>query len=473
MVAQAFRKLGVKNEFLEADLPPMVDLGLQKIYGSQHNDGGWGWWYDDSSNVDQTAFVIFGLAMTEQAGYAVDAGVVDRGVEALRGMLPGADPRAQAYGAYVLASASEPVSVTLTLTQALEMDRFSQAALAMAYTTTGDEESASALLDELREAAIQVGTMAYWSDSGENAIYGRKAMGSTVRTTAMVAGTLARLDPGSPLLPKAVRFLMGRCQGHGWGDTQRTTYSILALTEYLLASRALSAGAKYQVFLNAELWEEGRLAGPDAGQTLTVPLSALAPGENLIGLSLGESDDGRISPLYYAVTLSTQRSPGDGQIGAQKNHGRSISVRREYRSVDKEWARDSGESTSLFHKGDLVEVVLTLDVPEESWYVVVDDPLPAGLEALNERLATTSHVAASHEEPGQAYGRYGYNRKDVRDDRVAFFFTRLDAGQHTLSYLARATTEGDFAALPTQVYPMYEPEIWSRSDSTRVQIGTR
>jgi uncharacterized protein YfaS (alpha-2-macroglobulin family) len=473
MVAQAFRKLGIQNEFLEADLPPMVDLGLQKIYGFQHNDGGWGWWYDDSSNVDQTAFVVYGLAMTEQAGFGVDAGVLERGAAALRAMLPGADPGAQAYSAYVLAMASQPVSVTLTLTDAMALDRFSQAALAMAYAATGDEESASALLDVLREAAIQDDSMVYWSDSGDNAVYGRKAMGSTVRTTAMVADALARLDPGSPLLPKSVRYLMSRRQGHGWGDTQRTTYSILALTDYLLASRDLSAGAAYQVFVNAELWDEGRLADPDAGQTLTVPLSALLPGENRIGLSLGESDDGRISPLYYAVTLSTQRSPEEGRIGALQNHERSISVQREYRPVDGDRARDSGEPDALFQQGDLVEVILTLDVPEVSWYIVVDDPLPAGFEALNERLATTSHVATSYEDPGQIYGRFGYNRKDVRDDRVAFFFTRLDPGQHTLSYLARATSGGSFVALPTQVYPMYEPEIWSRSDSTHCQVGMR
>ena len=57
----------------------MVELGLQKIYGFQHNDGGWGWWYDDSSNEYQTAYVLFGLAATRDAGYEVDAGVIERG----------------------------------------------------------------------------------------------------------------------------------------------------------------------------------------------------------------------------------------------------------------------------------------------------------------------------------------------------------------------------------------------------------
>ncbi|MGD2205208.1 MAG: hypothetical protein PVH17_00395, partial [Anaerolineae bacterium] len=67
----------------------------------------------------------------------------------------------------------------------------------------------------------------------------------------------------------------------------------------------------------------------------------------------------------------------------------------------------------------------------------------------------------------------GYNRKDVRDDRVTFFVTRLEPGRRTFTYLMRATTVGSFTALPTQVYPMYEPEVWSRSESARFRVGKR
>jgi len=36
----------------------------------------------------------------------------------------------------------------------------------------------------------------------------------------------------------------------------------------------------------------------------------------------------------------------------------------------------------------------------------------------------------------------GYNHKEVRADRVSFFFTELEKGTHTISYLARITTGG-------------------------------
>jgi len=470
MVARTFRKLGIRNEFLEADLPPMIDLGLQKLYGYQHNDGGWGWWYDDSTDLNQTAYVLFGLAMTEQAGFEVDEGVLERGAEALRQMLPGADPRAQAYGAYVLSMAGQPLTVTLTLSDALELDMFSRAALAIALKASGDRESAAALLDSLRESAIQDATTVYWSDEGDQAVYSRKVMGSTVRTTAMAVDALAKLDPASPLLAKAVRWLMEQRQGQGWGDTQKTSFAILALSDYLLASREQASATSYQVYVNDRLWQAGPLAQISSSETQVLTYShtlsptLLLPGKSQVQIVLGAEGEKPAGRLYYTLRSEVQRAPAGAEIPGLQTHERSITVQREYR------LRGSQGPMTEFQAGDLVEVVLTLDVPEETWYVVVDDPLPAGFEALNERLGTTSHLSTLYEEPVYFWEQYGYNRKDVRDEQVSFFITYLPPGEKTLTYLLRAIHAGSFTALPAQVYPMYEPEVWSRSQSSRCQI---
>src|SRR5512136_3044194 len=96
-VGRAFYQLGIGNLTLQADLPPKVDAGLQKLYGFQHNDGGWGWWYDDTTHDYQTAWVVFGLAVTQQAGYEVDPQVIKRGADWLSSHLDGMDPRTRAY----------------------------------------------------------------------------------------------------------------------------------------------------------------------------------------------------------------------------------------------------------------------------------------------------------------------------------------------------------------------------------------
>jgi uncharacterized protein YfaS (alpha-2-macroglobulin family) len=197
--------------------------------------------------------------------------------------------------------------------------------------------------------------------------------------------------------------------------------------------------------------------------------SLLQPGDNLVEIVLLSPDGGGAGRLYFAATLLAARALDGDMAPAKESSGRSISVQREYRPLD---SRDSAELTA-FQAGELVEVQLTLDVPEESWYVVVDDPLPAGFEALNERLGTTSHMASAYQEPVYYWRDLGYNRKDVRDERVTMFIAHLEPGERTLSYLARAITAGEFVALPTEVHAMYEPEIWSRSDSMHVRVKVR
>jgi uncharacterized protein YfaS (alpha-2-macroglobulin family) len=59
----------------------------------------------------------------------------------------------------------------------------------------------------------------------------------------------------------------------------------------------------------------------------------------------------------------------------------------------------------------------------------------------------------------------------VHDDRVAFFITQLMPGTHTYSYLARVTHAGTFYAAPAQVYLMYAPQVWGRSDSSALVLA--
>jgi len=62
IVAQAVDKLHLKSPIDRATLNDMVRAGLDRLYGFQHDDGGWGWWPNDDSRVFMTAYVVSGLA---------------------------------------------------------------------------------------------------------------------------------------------------------------------------------------------------------------------------------------------------------------------------------------------------------------------------------------------------------------------------------------------------------------------------
>ncbi|MCA9946853.1 MAG: hypothetical protein KC449_25405, partial [Anaerolineales bacterium] len=102
VVGRALNQLGVTNPTLQAELPGQINASIQRLYGFQHTDGGWGWWYDDSSHDYQTAWVIFGLAQVAGAGYEIDPGVIERGVEWLNLNRQSMDPRTYAFALYAM-----------------------------------------------------------------------------------------------------------------------------------------------------------------------------------------------------------------------------------------------------------------------------------------------------------------------------------------------------------------------------------
>ena len=105
------------------------------------------------------------------------------------------------------------------------------------------------------------------------------------------------------------------------------------------------------------------------------------------------------------------------------------------------------------------------------------------MEAINERLNTTSHevlsdvndsnsfVYYSYESPIRFFWQdYGYNYKEIRGNQVSFFITHMREGKRVFEYYARAITQGEFAVMPSQLSAMYNPEIWGYSDSNALEI---
>ncbi|HMN28012.1 MAG TPA: hypothetical protein PKE45_07640, partial [Caldilineaceae bacterium] len=134
----------------------------------------------------------------------------------------------------------------------------------------------------------------------------------------------------------------------------------------------------------------------------------------------------------------------------------------------------SGEPILTMTPGQLVKVQLTVATSDNRFYMIVEDRLPGGLEALNESLGTTSHIALAYDqEPTYYWQDYGYNYKEVRGDRVSFFISELPVGERMFTYLARATHAGDFVALPAEAYAMYDLTAWGRSASQANPAATR
>lgn len=452
VVARAFNQLGIGTPELQADLTAKIDASIQRLYGFQHNDGGWGWWHDDNSHDYQTAWVIFGLSVMAEAGYEIDPGVITRGAEWLNAHLGGMDQRTRAYALYSLALAGHGnLDETLLLVDHLEsLDAFSQAGLALALWELGETAEANAVLDYLGTTAVQSGAYVYWLGSGDDGSYRGKTMASDTRSTALVLSAFSQIRPGSPLEAGMVRWLMAARQDTGWGTTNETSYAILGLTDHLLAAQATdgNSATTYGIMLNGVMVQQGTLAPGALSASVTIAAATLQPGSNSIELI--HSGSGLV---YYSIVQRTYL--GQAAIDAAG----SVTVTRRY--LDPK----TNEVLTQFPVGVLVKVELRYTLAAAGFYLLLEDQLPGGLEPLNERLNSTSHEGQVYDQPSY-WREYGYNYKEIRGEKISFFITEAAAGAHTITYLARVVQEGSFVAMPTELSAMYDSTIWGRSAST-------
>ena len=116
-----------------------------------------------------------------------------------------------------------------------ELDPFSQAALALALNQLGKKDQAQAILDILSQSSLQDAQYVYWPQPSYDGEYHSKTMASSIRTTAFVLLAYAEIQPENPLVPGIVEYLANQRQGiYGWGTTNETSFTILALTEHLI-----------------------------------------------------------------------------------------------------------------------------------------------------------------------------------------------------------------------------------------------
>jgi hypothetical protein len=472
---RALQDLDLAKPGLEADLRQQVTVGLQRLYNNQHSDGGWGWWVDDESNPTVSAWVVFGLVKAQQSGFSVEQAVIDNGVGYLRGQLLSPtrlrdtwQANRQAFMLYVLAEAGQPdVGRTTVLYAAREtLSHYGRAYLALTFGLIDPDERSQieTLLSDLNNAAILSATGAHWQEAERD----WWNWNTDTRSTAIVLDALARLDPENDLGPNAVRWLMvARTAGH-WETTQETAWALIALTDWMAMTGELEGNYGWGVQLNGALLGQGNVTREniDEETTLQVAVADLFLDEaNRLAIEKGPGP-GR---LYYTAHLRAFLPVEQVQA-----LNRGVVVGREYTlaSCDPQ-ELEEGEvcpRVDSAQVGETVRVKLTLIAPNDLYYVVVEDPIPAGAEAVDVGLQTTSVVGEAPElrltDPWSWYGWgwWWFSHTELRDEKAVLFATYLPAGTYEYTYLIRPSLSGEYKVLPTTAYQMYFPEVFGRGD---------
>ncbi|TLM99520.1 hypothetical protein FDZ74_17905, partial [bacterium] len=333
------------------------------------DDGGWGWWYDDKTDVYQTAWVVFGLAVTREAGYAVETRVIERGANYLLDEIKSnelMDPRIQAYALYSLARAGYGNrELTLALVeQVYALDAFSQAGLALALQKLGEKDQAKTVLDILNETLRTNGTASFWAADRVDGKYHNMTMSSSIRSTALGLTAFLQIEPDSENIPQLVSYLMKQRKAYGWGTTNETAFTLLALTDFVRQTQQNENAINYQVLINDQPITSGMVTRGEPAVAILLPLDEMQTGPNLF--KIVTSGEGM---LYFdLISRISQDLPSIDPAG-------TIEVSRTYTDPK------TKEPVTHLQVGQLVRVSVRIKGPANAiYYVLVEDHLPAGLE---------------------------------------------------------------------------------------------
>ncbi len=446
---QALVEMGLTGPELERELSAQVGVAMQRLYNEQHYDGGWGWWISDASDAYLTAYVLQGMLEAYRAGFTVDTDVIDRAAAHLREALPTITQNSPQWEAnrfaYELTVLGEYISLIpdaesegelgRATTLFRQRDRLGTYGKALLVTALGllepqEDSRVSTLLADLAGDAIQSATGTHWEEAEPD----YRNMNTDVRTTAMVLWAMARHMPDSEMLPGAVRWLMDVRRESYWESTHTTSWALMALIASMRATGELQGDYSYTVSLNGELLLGGDVNAEtirDTQQSQVKIADLLVDQANrlIIERQPPAGDQSGEGQLYYTAALRTFVP-----VETVRALDRGIVVARQYSLTD---APDQLVSEAAV--GDTIRVKVTVIAPTDLYYVTVEDPLPAGCEAVDVMLNTTSVIGEAPmvenltlQEEDAWYRWYGwgwwwFSNSEMRDEKVTLFSSYLPA----------------------------------------------
>ncbi len=344
--------------------------------------------------------------------------------------------------------------------------------------------------DEMRSHVADL-ILSHGNESGGKMVFSEviddmsRILASPLRTNGAILSALtayAKTDPGKKKIGdipfKLVRFItQSRKNRDHWENTQENIFCMKGLLDYTRRYEDKSPDLNVRALFDRDLMGQAEFThvrGEPA--TFERPIRKDDPGQTA-AIRLERKGRGR---LYYATRLSyAPLKENANPINA------GIEIHREY-SVQQNGKWVLLKSPLQLHRGDLTRVDLFLSLPAARNFVVVDDPVPGGLEPVNRDLATASTVDATHGafEPADgswwfkqgewsAYGisRWSFYHRELRHNAARFYSEYLPAGNYHLSYTAQVIAPGEFTILPARAEEMYDPDIFGKGLTDRLVVN--
>ncbi|MEQ8672256.1 MAG: Ig-like domain-containing protein [Aggregatilineales bacterium] len=473
MAFRAFNELGITSQRdLRAELNRQVQFAIQRLYAEQKVDGGWGWFVQDASNPMVTAYALIGLVEAQATGFAVDQGVISRAVQYLEGQYVQTGLNTenwrlnrQAFLLYAVARAGQPnIARTTTLfDERARLSLYARALLTRTFYLIDPNETSriDTLISGIFANAIMSANGVHWEEDQRD-YYN---WNTDTRTTAMVLQALVEVQPQSELIPNVVRWLLVARSTEVWETSQETAWAVMALTDYMAISGDLRPEYSFEVDFNGDA-----LLNADASpENATVMRRLVVDVADMLrdqANTLVFDRTAGSGVLYYTAYLNAYLP-----VPEIEPLNRGIIVERQYSLLEDETHTPIDSATV----GQLVQVRLSIIAPNDLHYVTIEDPIPAGTDAVNPNLTTSQQIGTrpelNPEDPlSQGWGWWWFSAIQFEDERVVLNSTFLPAGTYEYVYTIRTGLAGVYNVIPATARENYFPDVYGRSEGSTFTI---
>ncbi|MGO8762999.1 MAG: alpha-2-macroglobulin family protein [Desulfobaccales bacterium] len=436
-----------------------LNRGVQRILGLQTDTGGFAYWPGQRQpHLWGSIYAVAALSQARANGVAVPEDALSQASAYLKTQMQEEkrSPAFKAFAAYVLA-----------LNQALDRDTFNtvNAQFVRMY-----RESKILLLLAARQAnlrpldELQADLKPLLGGKAEAAEDDPEDFSSRFRSPALALLAAQAILPKDPLTREEALLLLGGLDSQGiWTSTSDTGWALLALGSYFKDAAFGSAPVEIAISQPGVPGPQRLKLDPNGFRTVGLNPGALL--KNPVVKVEGQAG----KTWLYKLELTAPRL--DIAAAGAAN---GFKVRRVIKNTD---------GSDVVTVGDLVKVTIFIEVAGRGQrYVVLDDPLPAGLMALNTAFKTEEPISEGDE--SERYDDFDYvtsdgtirfrpNYFEIRTDRVLAFRDQVYSGSQRFEYYCRAVCEGKFMVPATRVAAMYSPGVNGYSPQGELTVKGR
>lgn len=441
------KKLGIDLPKTFSDMDDIMQKGLQKLYGYQNADGGWGWWDEQKIDIYMTAYVLYALGILKNANPAlVNESKFKNGMNKLLSSLNASsgNDAAVAYALYVLSENGTTVPEQIKkLANTGIVSPYILSCLAIAAKRAGLDTIALDLVKKLEALAKSERYYSYWESTGDY------YYGARIINTAMVLRALILVTPKSALVEQGVAYLVSSRKGSIWTSTRDTAECVYTLGLYVQNGLVKPSGKTAELYVNDKKIGNIDFGGKNYRSSFTLNAKDL-PQNKDISVSYKGVSGNMVGDVRLEYTA-------DGTDVKPESNGFSIK-RSYYRVKDQTEMESLNNGTNHVKAGDVVLVELDIDADKFHSYSIIEDGMPAGFLPVHNINEYKLNVKLFEDSEHHEFGR----------GKASFFYRSLKSGKYF--YLMQAIYPGSYYAPPCVVYDMYDTDTRGNTGSDLFNI---